>query len=146
MKKRAWGSFSKKKTQQFSKMCRKMKFLTGKWRSEKLPKTLRKAMSTSKEYQVLLLLLYFPFRNFYSKVHSIAASKSRSATTKSSSSGQRISLSSVVDFSSNSKSSRQKSLMINDMLADIVMTRRADEEKRKSTTQRMSVASQSRFY
>ncbi|CBY25155.1 unnamed protein product [Oikopleura dioica] len=76
-------------------------------------------------------------------MHSIAASKSRSAT-RSSLNGEKVSLPSVLDGSMKSEQSRNKSL-INNVLADIVKTRRADEKKRRNTTQRMSVASQSRL-
>ena len=42
-------------------------------------------------------------------------------------------------------SMRDANLLALSTLADIVKTRRADEKKRRNTTQRMSVASQSRF-
>ena len=94
-------------------------------------------MSISKEYQVPFFLLFY----HYSEVHSM---QSRSATTRSSLSGEKVSLPSIMDGSVHSGRSRNKSL-INNVLADIVKTRRADEKKRRSTIKRMSVMSQSRF-
>ncbi|CAG5112482.1 Oidioi.mRNA.OKI2018_I69.chr2.g6694.t1.cds [Oikopleura dioica] len=72
-----------------------------------------------------------------SSVHTIISSTSRSI--KSSPNG------SLFELSRPSHCNSRKSMLINDVLADIVKTRRNDENKRRKTTKRMSVMSQSRL-